>query len=370
MLEALCADPKQQAAAARALIKEGVARRENAQRLVQLARELQAYPEATFNDRLLLLDFLHQLQDEQFGAYLTELEKNAVANPSELAALLSWMGQNHLNLLALDFIKTLPRDATQKWPLPRVLADVYLQLRDWPALDSVTRNANWGQFEFLRHAYLSRALRERSDKLGAESAWTSAVHEASADSRRLHALEQHVATWGWEKETTDLLWMLGKDAEMGRSALAALYQHYLTREDTVDLYRVATRLCDMSPDDENAQNNFAQLSLLLNVNTERACAVAEHLYKKDPKNAVFSSTYAFALYRQGRYQQAAKVLNDLKPDDLRQPQIAAYYGMFLAAAGDKTRAAEYLERGSTAQLLPEERALVEEARGKIKTSPH
>ena len=54
-------------------------------------------------------------------------------------------------------------------------------------------------------------------------------------------------------------------------------------------------------------------------------------------------------------------MSQLKPEDLEKPQIAAYYGIFLAAAGDP-RAPEFLDLGSQAQLLPEEKMLLEKAR--------
>jgi predicted Zn-dependent protease len=177
-------------------------------------------------------------------------------------------------------------------------------------------------------------------------------------------LEQAAAKWRWQKEAEDLLWLLGKDPEKQSAALAALYQDYAEKGDTSDLYRVLARLCEIKPDDEKAQNNFAQLSLLLNLNVEHAHDLAEQLYKKDPKNPVFASTYGFSLYRKGRYQQAVKVMSDLEPADLQNPTIAAYYGVFLVAAGDKSKAAEYLERGSEASLLPEEKALLQDARNK------
>jgi len=73
-LAELRSDPAQRCAATRALIGAGVARHDDPRKLISLARELQSYPEATWNDRFLYLDFLHTLQDPQFSAYLTELE--------------------------------------------------------------------------------------------------------------------------------------------------------------------------------------------------------------------------------------------------------------------------------------------------------
>jgi len=45
---------------------------------------------------------------------------------------------------------------------------------------------------------------------------------------------------------------------------------------------------------------------------------------------------------------------------LSEPTISAYYGICLAAAGDE-KARSYLDFGKQANLLPEEKALIEKA---------
>src|SRR5207244_8937683 len=157
--KALRSDPAQRSAAVRALLSAAVTRREDPHKLMELARELQSYPEATWNDRLVFLDLLHGTQDPQFSSYLAELEKKAADNPGSLAALLSWMSRSNMNLLALDYIKGLPADPLEKWPVPIAVADIDVQLRDWSKLETMTTKTQWGRFDFLRHAYLSRALR-------------------------------------------------------------------------------------------------------------------------------------------------------------------------------------------------------------------
>ena len=51
-------------------------------------------------------------------------------------------------------------------------------------------------------------------------------------------------------------------------------------------------------------------------------------------------------------------MDKLTPDQLRDASLAAYYGVVLAAAGQKEKAREYLRRASEAKLLPEEKALI------------
>jgi len=46
---------------------------------------------------------------------------------------------------------------------------------------------------------------------------------------------------------------------------------------------------------------------------------------------------------------------------VERPQSAAYYGVLLANSGDFSRAAKFLDLGEKADLLPEEKKLVEKA---------
>src|SRR5262249_40653374 len=69
------------------------------------------------------------------------------------------MAKNNLNLLALDYAKSVPAELLRNWPVPLALADVYVRLREWKNLEEATAKTNWQRFEFFRHAYLARALR-------------------------------------------------------------------------------------------------------------------------------------------------------------------------------------------------------------------
>jgi hypothetical protein len=360
-LTALRQDPDQRAMATRALIREGLARKRDSQRLLQLARELQAYPEATLSDRLLLLDFLYQLQDPQFSSYLTELEKTSVASPGDLAALLSWMSQSNLNLLALDFVKSLPPETAEKWPVPLAVADIYTRLKDWRALERVTKTVDWKAFNFLRHAYLARALRGQDKAAAAEREWAAAEKDAAVEPQLVSRLLATISEWGWKEETTDLLWDLAKFPEKQPDALHTLYQHFKNARDTQQLHRILVRLAEIDPSDLAVKNNLAQIALLLDADVERARKLAAETYRAHPENPAYISTYAFALYRKGDTRQAVDLMAKLAQRDLEEPPVSAYYGIFLAAAGQKEKARHFLERGQMAVLLPEEKALVDRA---------
>jgi hypothetical protein len=360
MLKALRDDPKQRAAATRALISDGVMRHEAAPQLLELAGELQNYPEATLRDRLLFLDLLHQLQDAQFTSYLTELEKSAATRPLDLAELLSWMSQNNLNVFAIDFIQTLSRKTLEKWPVPVAVADIYVRLRDWRELEGFIKSASWGQFDFLRQAYLARALRAEDKPAASEHEWAAAVKGASGQSDGILSLVRAASEWKWDSETVDLLWALAKYPEKQNEALQTLYRFYAKTGVTEDLYRVLVRLSESDPTNLDVENNLAQISLLLAANPEESRHLAADVYHKMPTNAAYAATYAYSLLSKGDTKGAVKIMSSLTEEQLRDPAISAYYGICLAAGRDE-RARAYLELGQKATLLPEEKALIEKA---------
>ena len=360
LLNKLRADPKQATAATRALINDGVARRESGQELTKLAAELQSYPDATIADRLIYLDFLHQLNDPEFTHALSELEGNVISNPTDLGALLEWMSRSGMNMVALDYIKTVPAEVLKKWPIPLAIAEIYERLNDWPKLEDHTKNTNWGPGEFIRHAFLARTFRAQDKQAAAEREWAAAVKESSGQSSQSMALMRTTAEWNWEKEMVDLLWSLTKNPEKQKEAIQELYRYYERADDTQGIYRVLVRWQEMDPNDLNVQNNLAQISLLLDANADDARRVAADLYKKAPSNATYATTYAFSLLTKNNPKDAVKVLNSLTPEQLSDPAVSAYYGICLAAVHDE-KSREYLAAGKKAPLLPEEKKLVDKA---------
>jgi Tfp pilus assembly protein PilF len=367
-LESLRHDAKWGAPAIRALILDGVARHQDAEQLRGLSKELQSLPGALFADRMLYLEILRELHDPEFTANLTKIEKEAPTKASELATLLSWMNKNQLSLLAIDFAKGLPNESVNKWPVPVVLADSYARLNDWPALERLTKDANWGDFDFMRHACLARAWRGLGKDVAAQTEWNVAAREASTQSDRLSSLAQTVSDWGWDAETIELLWALTKFAEKKTDALRNLYLRYAAANDTQGLYRVLLRMSESDSSDLDAKNNLAQVSLLLNAEPAYGRKLAEEVYRQKSSNALYATTYAYALYSKGDLSGAMKVMQNLTEEQLQQPAVSAYYGIFLAASGQWEKARPYLERGEKARLLPEEKALLDQAKRRVKSS--
>jgi tetratricopeptide (TPR) repeat protein len=366
LLEKLRNSPTQRSAATRSLIVDGVAHRQPVEELRSLARDLQSYPEAIFTDKLLYLGILRQSYDPEYTIYLTKIEDEAAVKPDDLAALLTWMNGNEISIVAIDFARSLPDRALSAWPVPRAMAEAYAKVNDWPALERRTTNSNWHQFDFLRRAYLARALRAENNPVATKREWAGAVKSASAQSQSLLLLTRIVFEWGWKNESVDLLWQLTKYPEVQFDALHTLYLQYTKARDSQGLYRVLARLAEIDPGDLKVQNNLTQISLLLNADPQQARRRAANLYGKEPSNAAYASTYAFSLYAQGDAKSALKVMGTLREDQLQEPPLAAYYGIFLAASGENGKARAYLELGRQTQLLPEEKTLLDRAEAAAK----
>lgn len=365
VLEQLRSDPAERVAATRTLIIDGIAHHGDPQRSRDLAKELQDYPDSFFSDRIMYLEILRQMHDPAYEPYLARLKGEVPGKASDLAALISWMIRNQMNAEALEFTQSVPAENMAKWPVPLAVAEARAQMKDWPELERLTRDTNWGGYDFLRRAYLARALRGAGKQLAAEQELAAAQKEAAANPQMLSMLTQTIADWGWQNDAVEMLWVLTKNPETRMDALQTLYDHYTKIADTSGLYRTLTKFAEINPRDNALQNNLAQVSLLLGADLEHARKVAAELTAREPANAAYQSTYAFALLSKGDVKGALQVMDGMKEEQLRDPSVATYYGLVLAAAGQKEKARSFLERSVQANLLPEEKALVAKAESSL-----
>jgi predicted Zn-dependent protease len=107
------------------------------------------------------------------------------------------------------------------------------------------------------------------------------------------------------------------------------------------------------------------MCLLRNDQLPAAHVLAREAYERTPHEPVVASTYAYSLLLQGRLADALEVVGSLKPAALRIPWAAACYGVVEAQAGNLKAAREPLEWAATATLLPEEQALVRQAKTRL-----
>jgi tetratricopeptide (TPR) repeat protein len=331
-----------------------------------LAADLQAVPDAPFEDRMLLLDMLRKFKRPELHSYLMDVQTVAARAPESAATLLTWLNQNTMALIAADWSKSLPEEIRTQYPVPTAIAEAYANLRDWKRLKPMVFEGNWGYSDFMRIALHARVLREEGEELASRTQWTAAIRATGQRPEALEQLTRFAAGMKWETEATDLLWQVARGKDNPQWALAALQNQYTEHGNTRGMLNVATRRLELDPANVAAQNDVAALSLLLNSNLERAIALAREARRKEPANPVIATTYGYAEHLAGNTEEALKIYRSLPVELLHSPSVSAYYAVLLAYAGSPEEAGQSLGRAEAGKLLPEERELAAKTRAMLK----
>jgi predicted Zn-dependent protease len=179
---------------------------------------------------------------------------------------------------------------------------------------------------------------------------------------RLSALNRLASAWNWPVENEEVLWTTISKFPAEKRAVQALSNLLYVGGKTRSLLTLYAQEAKSDPNNLAVKNNLASIALLLNAPEHKPHELAREVHEKQPDNPFYTSTYAFSLHLENKTADALKVMGQLKPEQLEQPQIAGYYGLMLAASGDNAKAAKYLDLAAKVRLLPEEVELLRRAR--------
>ena len=193
-LERLRASTNVGPVALRWLVAESL-RRDDFSTAERFSRQLLADPHSVPDDRLQHLSILHQSRNPEFKAYLAELQKHSLTNATEVYGISAWMISHGLADDALAWLTAFPAKLRNEQPVPLALVDCYLARKDWRGLDTSLQEQKWGDLEFLRFAFLSRAAAELNQKLAADARWRKAIREADDRLGPLTALLGMATVW-------------------------------------------------------------------------------------------------------------------------------------------------------------------------------
>jgi hypothetical protein len=337
--------------------------RHDAAGAAEYGRKLGGSTQTTLEDRLLELSALDEAKAPDFPATLAKVQTECKSNSITVAQVVSWMNGHRLARPALDWFATLPAPLRETLPAPLAEADCYMTLKDWAGLQSRLVGHRWDEQDFLRLAMLARALREQNQTEMAGRNWRLSLNAAKTRPEQLLVLLQLVRGWGWEDETKDLLWAIAERIPTEEWPLQILERGYAAKQDSDGLYRVYQALLEKHPESSLFKNNVATLGLLLGRNKAHSVTLAREAYDRVKTNAIIASTYAFALHTEGKTADALKLLQTFPDTELQRPEVALYYGLLLASAGEKGKAEGYFAAAEKGKPLPQEKALMSEARG-------
>jgi len=326
------------------------------------SKQLLQETNSAFQDRLLQLNIMQSASSADFRPTLATVQKDAAADPAKIVELTDWETERLSPRDALTWLTTLPSNMQTNQSVEFLTASCYSLLRDWRGLQAHIERQNWSDIDFVRHAYLARALRGQDLNDSSKAEWELAVKGTDGQKETLVMLFRLVADWGWLTEGEDILWSIVKRYPGENWAVQSLTQILTAGGRTRSILELYSGEMKRNPTDINNKNNVAYTALLLDAQELKPYDLAKAVYSQSPTNASYAATYAFSLYLQGRNTEALKVMQQLKPQELQRPDIAGYYGLILKANGNRDNARAYLNWSFKARLLPEEKKLFDQAK--------
>jgi Flp pilus assembly protein TadD len=330
-----------------------------------LSQKLVDQTNSVFADKLLRLDVLKNTLSPEFKPALASFQDEAGTNSAKIFDLANWQMKQRSPTETLNWLQNLPLQTRTNQPAELLAAQCQLQMGDWNGLQASLQKQNWNDLEFIRHAYVARALREEGLAGAAAAEWGVALNSASSQKGPLISLFRLAAVWKWDTEGEQILWIVVNHFPEEKWAPTILSEALMTWHRTRSMQELFSILQKRNPNDLEVKNNLAMTAMLLGSQEVNPYGLSQEVYEKAPTNASYASTYAFSLYLQKKYAEALRVMQRLSAKDLENPSIAGYYGLILKANGDTVRARASLNRISEHQLLPEEQKLFDQAKAGV-----
>ncbi len=360
-LHGMRASPATSVEALRQLLADAIRRHETSAAR-DLADALVAEKTCTFNDRLARLTTLRLTDDARSTPYLLELRDAAMGDAINLYTLLMWMNANNLTLMVNEWVRWMPQEMITRPPAGLAVAEAFMRSGEWRRLEDLTGAAKWGHVDFVRKAFLACALEHLGEEEDGAKEWADAVAAVRGRGDALERLARFALQAKWGKRADEIMRTLATMPQCPRWVMDSLWKDAFQNGDTAQLQRISSAQAKADPKGIAARNNYAFLSLLTHNAEGNPQRIAETLHRERPENALVTSTYALSLYQQARAADAVALMAALKPDDLRQPQVALYYAIFLLADRQPEKADEYVKLSKKWPMLPEEKVLLERAR--------
>ena len=361
---ALGQKPEFRARAFELLLKDAILR-DDKQRAAEVARQLRNEPNLGSDKKVLVLSGLTLNDAEEAADYRRQLQTEFADDPAAVIPLATFYRRSGPADEGRKWFDSLPADVRKDPRVQEAIAAAFLEWNEWTRLDQAITNTQWKEREFMRHAFAAYSARKNARMADAGNAWRLAVIEAGDNTRATSELLALVSRWGWQNEQYDLVWklfaLMPRNETISRQLIAWEHQ----QGHTANLNRIYARLSEFAGDDRMLRNNFAYSSLLLDANLSKAFEVARSNHQAEPENPFYTTTQAFALYKQNKPAAALSLLETMRPSALSTPERTMLRALFRASSGDAAGAADLLDGLKATGFLPEERRLLARAASEV-----
>lgn len=320
-----------------------------------------ATSKAEINEQLQLANLDLLIDHQPFDSVFARLAPLAQKDADTAQQFIQWLLVQRRTEEAEKWFYSLPPAIKDAPATLNTRADIAAARRNWDQLLRYIEGGAWGGLPngTVQLVSATRAIDSQNRPSLRRETWGLALDTVATNLSGLRALQRLAAVWQWEAESEACLWAIAKTFPDQTWSHQALFNLYRSRNNTVGLRNVLAVLHDSDRAVPRYQHDWALFSLLLEP-TSTWTSPKENLaqlYKSDPANATYATSYAFALAQSDRATEALAVIDKLAPEERlylpRQPYLAYIYGMGRKAE-EYARTVETSRNGS---YLPEESAL-------------
>jgi len=326
----------------------------------RLWQELTALAPKTIKDDLLAADLRFQLHpDDAARIYREVIERWGNGQTQEVIDLARWLNAHQQPELVLS---TFPIErALEDNQLLLARLDAMASLQRWNDIDDVLNRSDVTLDPSVIESFRARTAQERNAALDAEVHWNHAMSLAGTDPYKLSFVanfaEQSRATAAALK-AYDQLARFPEHADFAYRGIQRVSQ---SSGETAVQRAAMSKISARTPDDPNAADQLAYLSLLLGEDVDKNLAAAKKRTEQYPNRLSYRVTTALGYLRQHDPASALAQFKAPAPIDWKRtlPAWRAIYAAALLASDRNDEARDIIATIPRDRLNPQERELIE-----------
>ena len=326
----------------------------------RVLQELTALAPKNIKDDLLAADLRVQLHpDDAARIYREAIERWGNGQTQEVVDLARWLNAHQQAELVLS---TFPIErALEDNQLLLARLDALASLQRWNDIDDVLSRSDVTLDPSVIESFRARTAQERNAVLDAEVHWNHSISLAGTDPYKLgfvaNFAEQSRATAAALKAYEQLA-RFPEHADLAYRGIQRVSQK---SGETTAQRAAMSKISARSPDDPNAADQLAYLSLLLGEDVDKNLAIAKKLTEQYPNRLSYRVTTALGYLRQHDPASALAQFKAPAPIDWKRtlPAWRAVYAAALFASDRNEEARDIIATIPRDRLSPQERELIE-----------
>jgi len=299
-------------------------------------------------------------------ALIGHMEAQPTLTAGDAVMLAQWMLRTGQASDALYWLDTLAEPLRTSGEVRQWMATCAAALGSWPRLEQLVAGGAWGPVptESVKQAFIAHALRAAKNESKAASQWSSAIRLAEQSLAGLRALQRLAQIWRWPDKQVQVLWVLVRQFPADELAWRALAQHAQAGENSAELWRIHQAWAQAVPSNAGVRAEQVLVGLLIRPDETGLGSRAAELFTQYPGIPACRVAQALSLWRARRAAEALELLEaeGHRLNFGRNPRFALVNGLVLAALGRTAESEKMFALVQNAKPLPEERALMAQAR--------